>query len=263
MTEVFNKSVLIEGDKQYFSSKGAIDRLKRDLKNNDQEKLSSSEYFREGWTYQLMSQTQDEIKIKIVNKKDPENKEPRVLECDERRQLLKNKLKQLREDRSSVSLIKNKSKVEVSNELVNTYMMLKRAKLPISIPEPSEVLSNPEKYKNIVYTMMQSFGIVKNKNNIVYNYYKLLAESLYIPTNYQPINNPVVNNNPVINNPVINNPVINNNNPENNKLDLTNLDSEMEKIYQSLGINQNQNQKEIDLDIDTDITNLLNKKNKA
>ena len=33
MAETQSKSVFIEGDKSYFSSKGAVDRLKRDLKN--------------------------------------------------------------------------------------------------------------------------------------------------------------------------------------------------------------------------------------
>ena len=92
-----SKSVHIEGDKSYFISKGAIDRLKRDLKNNDANKLENDEYFKEGWTYQILLKSELEIKIKIVNKVDLEtNNAPRVLNCDERKKFLKDKIKQMR-----------------------------------------------------------------------------------------------------------------------------------------------------------------------
>ena len=174
------KSVHIEGDKSFFISKGAIDRLKRDLKNNDTEKLEKDEYFKEDWTYQILSQTDLEIKVKIVNKIDlaTQNK-PRVLNCDERRQLLKEKIKKLRNQTAP-----KKSKVEVPKDLMREYLSLKKYKLKVDLLDPGVVLSNPEEYRNTVHTMVQSFGMFKGSNNPVINYYKSLAKHLDLPTTY-------------------------------------------------------------------------------
>ena len=46
--EVPPKSVIIEGDKTFFASKAAIDRFKKDLKNDDKVKLEKNDYFKEG-----------------------------------------------------------------------------------------------------------------------------------------------------------------------------------------------------------------------
>jgi hypothetical protein len=179
-TIVDSKSVHIEGDKSYFISKGAIDRLKRDLKNNDTEKLEKDEYFKEDWTYQIVSQSDLEIKIKLVNKIDlaSENK-PRVLNCDERRQLLKDKIKKLRNKTAP-----KKSKVEVPKDLMREYLSLKKYKLKVNLLDPEVVLSNPDEYKNTVHTMVQSFGMFKGNNNPIINYYKSLAKHLDLPTTY-------------------------------------------------------------------------------
>jgi hypothetical protein len=174
------KSVHIEGDKSFFVSKGAIDRLKRDLKNNDTEKLEKNDYFKEDWTYQIISQSELEIKIKLINKIDLEsNNKPRVLNCDERRQLLKDKMKKLRNSNSV-----KKSKVEVPKDLLKEYLSLKKYKLKVDLLDPGVVLSNPDEYKNTVHTMVQSFGMFKGHNNPVINYYKSLAKHLDLPTTY-------------------------------------------------------------------------------
>ena len=110
MSTVEVKSVLIEGDKSFFVSKAAIERFKRDLKNDDQEKLKNSEYFKEGWTYQLLSNVNNEIKVNIINKLDIQvNNEPvksRALEMQEHRQLLKNRIKELTNKRSNNNNLK-------------------------------------------------------------------------------------------------------------------------------------------------------------
>lgn len=181
MSEV--KSVLIEGDKSYFVSKGAIDRFKRDLKNDDKEKLMMNDYFKDGWTYQLISNINNEIKVKVLNKLDIAGK-PRALEATEKRQLLKNRLNEMRTDRFSQSTLKTKLKT-VPSDVADAYLSLKKAKLPISIHDPAEVFAKKEEYKNIVYTMIQSFGAFKGTNNPVINYYRLLAKHLEIPTEVQ------------------------------------------------------------------------------
>jgi len=180
-----NKSIYIEGDKSFFVSKAAIDRLKRDLKNNDTVKLEKNDYFKDDWTYQIVSQTDLEIKIEIVNKKDIESdNKPRVLNCDERRQILKDKLKKMRNANLSQANFKNKYKNIVPKDLLDEYLSLKKHKLPTDLLDPAEVLSNPDEYKNMVHTMVQSFGMFKGNNNPVINYYKSLANHLNLPTTF-------------------------------------------------------------------------------
>ena len=87
MNSTNKKSVVIEGDRAMFATKGAVDRLKRDLRVNDQEKLKTNDYFREGWTYKVVSSDDNEIKVKLVNLQDEAGK-PRALESDERRKTL-------------------------------------------------------------------------------------------------------------------------------------------------------------------------------
>lgn len=181
---VVNKSVFIEGDKTYFASKGAIDRLKRDLKNDDKEKLEKNDYFKEDWTYELLSNENNEIKIKIVHKKEvvmDGKVQPRVLDCDEmteRRNMLKKKLKEMTMKRGNV---KTKFKDTVPKELADAFLQLRKYKLPTEVPNPEQVLANKDKYKDMIHTMVQSFGNFKGNNNPIINYYKLLAKHLDLP----------------------------------------------------------------------------------
>ena len=62
-----NKSIIIEGDKTLFTSKAAIDRLKRDLREDNKEKLAINNYLNEGWTYKIISNTDTQIKIELVD----------------------------------------------------------------------------------------------------------------------------------------------------------------------------------------------------
>ena len=251
-----SKSVHIEGDKSYFISKGAIDRLKRDLKNNDANKLENDEYFKEGWTYQILLKSELEIKIKIVNKVDLEtNNAPRVLNCDERKKFLKDKIKQMRNSNLSSVNFKNKFKSIVPPDLLKEYLSLKKLKLKIDLLDPAVVLSNPDEYKNTVHTMVQSFGMFKGNNNPVINYYKSLAKNLNLPTTFMGDKNDINTQN-ILNQvkETINNKIPLNQLEENKKnTEKTNnfveqlqkerqilvekdVDEEMKKIYESMGI---------------------------
>jgi hypothetical protein len=172
MTDSQVKQIHIEGDKSFFVSKKAVDRFKKDLRNKDTEKLQENDYFVEDWTYELVSENETEMRVKIVNKV----KGPRVLPCDEKRQLLKSKIFKMTNDRTSHDNIKNKS--IVPKDLLNEYLALKKHKLPMELHDPAKVLSNPEEYRNIIHTMVKSFGMYKGNNNPVINYYRSLEKHL-------------------------------------------------------------------------------------
>ena len=172
MTDSQVKQIHIEGDKSFFVSKKAVDRFKKDLRNKDTEKLQENDYFVEDWTYELVSENETEMRVKIVNKV----KGPRVLPCDEKRQLLKSKIFKMTNDRTNHANIKNKS--IVPKDLLNEYLALKKHKLPMELHDPAKVLSKPEEYRNIIHTMVKSFGMYKGNNNPVINYYRSLEKYL-------------------------------------------------------------------------------------
>ena len=172
MADLPVKPIHIEGDKSFFVSKNAIDRFKKDLRNKETEKLLENDYFVEDWTYELVSENETEMRVKIVNKV----KGPRVLPCDEKRQLLKSKILKMTNDRTSQDNIKNNN--IVPKDLLNEYLALKKQKLPMELHDPAKVLSKPEEYRNIIHTMVKSFGMYKGNNNPVINYYRSLEKHL-------------------------------------------------------------------------------------
>jgi len=251
MCEVQVKSVCIDGDKTCFSSKGAIDRLKRDLKNKDNEKLSLNDYFKEGWTYQIISNENNEIKIKLVKKEIQVQQN----QTNEKREMLKMRLKQMRMGRTSQSNLKMKFKDNVPKDLVDAYLELKKVKLPIEVPNPEEVLSKKQEFAPIIHTMVQSFNNFKGGNNPIINYYKLLATHLGLPTT---VAQPQQNNQ------------VNQQNPTNSFLEQlrqqkiqseqNDINNEMNKIYESMGINIQDSNNLSDNDSDNEETIQMLKK---
>jgi len=280
--ETLNKSVFIEGDKTYFASKGAIERLKRDLKNDDKEKLGKNDYFKEDWTYQLLSNENNEIKIKIVHKNEVTVNGkvlPRVLDCDEateRRNMLKKKLKEMTSKRGNV---KTNFKSTVPKELVEAYLELKKFKLPAEVPNPEQVLENKEQYKDMIHTMVQSFGNFKGNNNPIINYYKLLAKHLNLPitpmsfVQQQELKKQMEmlkNKSPQELEQLLKQQLNQQSDQkpssfleqlqEKRNVAMKNeVDDEMKKIYASMGLNENKEQDETNDDDDADISDILKK----
>ena len=234
MNSINRKSIIIEGDKSQFSTKAAIDRLKRDLREDNKKKLSINDYFKEGWTYNIVSNTDTEMKIQLVN----QVKEPSiVVENDEKRKILKEKLKMMRTNKIPLSQMKQNLKNKVPSDVLDVYLQLKKTHIKIQIPPPDVVLSKPDEYKNVVYTMIQSFGMFKGKNNLIVNYYRLLAKHLDISPTFVPQQSIQPNEQP---NKQSNEPtsdfieMLRKQREENVDND---VDDEMKEIYQSLGIN--------------------------
>ena len=237
-----NKSIIIEGDKTLFTSKAAIDRLKRDLREDNKEKLAINNYLNEGWTYKIISNTDTQIKIELV-KEEKENviNEPIISEQDERRKILKERLKMARISKLSPVQIKQNLKNKVPSDVLESYLKLKKVQLKVPVPPPDLVLSKPEEFKKIVHMMVQSFGMFNGTNNPVVNYYRLLAKHLDLPTTFippKPANDkPNEQTNDFIE--------MLRKQRDNNIKD--SVDDEMKEIYKSLGINMEE-KKEVIVD---------------
>jgi hypothetical protein len=238
-----NKSIIIEGDKSLFTSKAAIDRLKRDLRDDNKEKLAINNYLNEGWTYKIISNTDTQIKIELVKEeKEDVINEPIVSEQseqDERRKILKERLKMARINKLSPGQIKQNLKNKVPSDVLEAYLKLKKVQLKVPVPSPDMVLSKPDEFKKIVHTMVQSFGMFNGTNNPIVNYYRLLAKHLDLPTTFippKPTNDkPNDQTNDFIE--------MLRKQRENNK---DTVDDEMKEIYKSLGVNMEENKTQDD-----------------
>lgn len=247
MSSIINKSIVIEGDKSIFVSKAAIDRLKKDLREESSEKLLVNAYFKEGWTYSIITNTDIEMKIKLVNKIQEPTKS-HILECDKKRKLLKEKIKMMRMNKLSPSQMKHSLKNKVPADILDVYLQIKKSNIKNQIPAPDVVLSKPDEFKNIIYTMIQSFSMYKGKNNLIVNYYRLLAKHLDISTTVSPTQTNTQTNTRT-------------DEPTNDFIEMLRkqrndndeIDDEMNEIYESLGISMDKKNKieEIDESVGT------------
>ena len=238
MNDLNYKSIIIEGDKTLFSSKAAIDRLKRDLREDNKEKLAINNYLNEGWTYKIISNTDTQIKIEIVKEEKEEKEETKdeKHEKEEKRKILKEKLKMARINKLSPVQIKQNLKNKVPADLLESYLKLKKVQLKVPVPSPDMVLSNPDEFTKIIQTMIQSFGMFNGTNNPIVNYYRLLAKHLDLPTTFIPPK-PNEQTNDFIE--------MLRKQRDNNK---DTVDDEMKEIYKSLGVNTEEKQKKEEVD---------------
>lgn len=153
-------SVIIDGDKDNFLSKNAINRFKTDIKKCDVKKISieDGKYLKQGYVFNInfkdntfysnIISLEEHMKI-------------------ERRKMLKNKLKKSSYQRSkNVKNDINSLKRTVPDKLFKSYMNLLKQYGSENIPSPDEVIQNPEKFKQQISLIMGKNGMVSNNTNV-------------------------------------------------------------------------------------------------
>ena len=237
MSIINGKSIIIEGDKNLFSTKAAVDRLKRDLREDNKKKLGVNDYFKQGFSYNIISNSDTEMKIQLVN-----IEKSIIIDNESKKKMLREKLKTMKQNKLSFSQITQNLKNKVPSDVLEAYIQLKKVHLKIPIHQPDDVLSKPDEFKTVIYSMIQSFGMFKGKNNLIVNYYRLLAKHLGLPTSFVPPNPQIEQSN----NP--SNEFINMLRKQRNDNDLIEIDEEMSKIYDTLGINIDDKNKPEEID---------------
>jgi hypothetical protein len=177
-----NLSILVEGDKIAFNSKSAFTKFKDFLRGNGSLD-NASKFVKPEYKILLTDKTEKEVKYKIVSK---DYVEETKVDVKQKKDMLKAKLKLLADTRTNInvrhlSLNKDVVPKEISDEYKK---LMKISKVPV--PEPIEILKNPEQYKSLVMGVLQN-GITANlPNNHPYkNYFKLLAKQLGIGADYK------------------------------------------------------------------------------
>jgi hypothetical protein len=169
---IFN--VHINGDKSGFNSKSSVDKFKIAIKSvlekNEEINVDNlaQRYINNNFTLTVEKKDVN-IYATIMKRIQQTNKD--------NRDLLKAKISLMKKSRTNSDYYKAKSG-NVPEDIIEEYTKLKKiSKMPV--PEPSEILTNPEQYKPMLAmvlgnTMMKQLG----QSHPYVRYFKLLADKL-------------------------------------------------------------------------------------
>ena len=167
-------NVYIDGDKTGFKSKVGIDKLKALVRTTvaNKEKLNmdalKEKYILEGYSLELKEQTETDVKFS-VNKSAP---------TQSSKDMLKAKLKMMRNSRTNHEVHVAKTNKDIPEDILAEYLKLKKI-TPTPIPEPGEILKNPEQYKPVIQMVLSNKMMKQYGTSHPYvRYFTLLAEKL-------------------------------------------------------------------------------------
>lgn len=168
-------SVYINGDRSVFLSKRAIDRLKKDIRTmGDPTKIESSNYVNDSHSLSVKVDN-NSITVDIVSMEQ--------FNRDEKKRKLRQMIRNGQKQRSGEMTQKMKSmKRTVPKNLFNSYRKA-MAGFNFPLPSPSDVINDPERFKNQISLMMSQMGRVSNDVNAsgaIKNYFKQLGDYLGI-----------------------------------------------------------------------------------
>ena len=173
-------NVHILGNKDFFVSKNAIQKIKKFIKdNNDLSLIDSSNYLKEGYIFDVRKE--DENVYLTIN----EEEKNVNIDKEEKRQKLKDRLKQMKNDRYGTNIKKmNQMKKTVDKSLFKKYSLIQKFAQNSPVPKPDEVLDNPSMYKDQI--QMFGSGFLKISGNekydsLISSYFKELANKLGYP----------------------------------------------------------------------------------
>jgi hypothetical protein len=178
MSELQVLNVIIEGDKFGFNSKNAVDKFKQAVKSSENFDLVelTKKYVKSGFVLEQVEKTDHSYKF-MIGKENSEVK-PELSEKEQKRKMLKAKINMMRQDRTNSVYHRARANENVSSEILSEYMKLKQiSKMPI--PEPNEILANPEEYKPVIAMVLQNSMMKQLSSSHPYvRYFRLIAEKL-------------------------------------------------------------------------------------
>jgi hypothetical protein len=197
-----NINIFVEGDSNGFNSQNAKFKFKQFvkqhlntsfLKGQDVGNLETlcSRFVKSDYELKFISYKDSNITVKLTKK--PELKKESI----SKRDMLKAKIKMLSDKRTNINYHKAKAS-NVPDDLLDVYKKASN-ECTVPIPEPSEIIKNPEQYKMLIQ-MMISTPEFKTKNSAYFKYFKMLGdllgvEPLTLPTNNNNSSNNTTNNN--------------------------------------------------------------------
>ena len=165
-------NVYIEGSKDGFKSKAAVDKFKTSVKNNVDFNINElkERFIEASFNLELLEKTETDIKFKLS--KNVDNSQ------EKQRELLRAKLNIMKKNRTNSDIHKARNNKTVPDDILDEYMKLKKIST-MPIPEPSDILSKPEEYKPIIQMVLGNSMMKQYPSNHPYvRYFKLLAEKI-------------------------------------------------------------------------------------
>jgi hypothetical protein len=194
-------NVLIEGDRNLFISKAAVDRFKKEVRTTKPDMIDVKKYLKEGYTFAFDKNAQEgTVSAKIITIQE-EAELNRADMLAEKRKNLRSRLRNAQTARSQTPKQKLASlKRSVPEKLFNSYFnLISKYQLP-GIPAPDEVINNVDKYRTQIATIMGTMGSVSDNNvvsNEIKHYFNTLGEYLSIePMNVTQHQEPMISSSP-------------------------------------------------------------------
>ncbi len=168
-------NVLIEGNREVFLSKSAVDRFKKDVKETKPDMIDSSKYLKSGYIFNISTENNN-IHAKICNEEE--------LKLENKRNELKNKLKNAQRCRGGEQYKQLESlKRTIPDKLFKSYVNLIKTYGANNIPSPLDVIENPDKYRTQISRVMATKAPVSNDihlSNAIKQYFNSLGKFLCI-----------------------------------------------------------------------------------
>jgi len=185
MTQNTQMSVFINGDKDLFLSKGAVNRFKNDLKKCDIKNISleDGKYLKSGYIFDINFNNND-FNANIITLEEHMH--------NEKRKMLKNKLRKSQYNRSTnVKNERDSLRRSIPEKLFKSYMNLMKQGNFGSIPSPKDVIDNPEKFQKQISLIMGEDGMVSNdgaSNNAIKKYFNSIGNFMGIEPSKMNVN---------------------------------------------------------------------------
>lgn len=163
--------IIIDGSKDAFVSKNAVDKFKNFVKNNkDTINIDdlNSKYIKPEFKLELTTNTNEQIVFKVISIEE--------INKIKQKELLKSKLRLMC---GRANNFKDKDNL-VPSDVLKEYIKLKNmVKMPI--PEPGEIFSKPEQYRHIISMVLGNSMMSKLGSKHPYvRYFTLIAQHLGI-----------------------------------------------------------------------------------
>lgn len=169
-------SVFITGDRTNFISKGKIKKLKENLKKLEKpynfDSIKYKDYLKEGNGFTVKSMKND-FYVELISEEIAKKLELKKKLRDKIRNNSHNSM-------GSVHKVLNQERKNVDKNIYKKYRAALSESKQMNIMQPSEVLQNPEKYKNMI-SLFSSDMIKVSKSSAIKNYYEALRQHLKIP----------------------------------------------------------------------------------
>jgi hypothetical protein len=172
--------VQINGDKNGFNSKSAVDKFKQVVKSDSNFDLAelSKKFIKNNYQLELENNLNNQYVFNIKQVSSELSSQEPNIKNKNKHELLRAKIHNMNQMRTNGYYQKAKSSSDVPPDILAEYKkLIKVSKMPI--PEPSEILANPEQYKPII-SMVLGNSMMKSlpQSHPYIKYFKLLAKQL-------------------------------------------------------------------------------------